>query len=100
MYQPNRMEYSSYVLAAYRTPWRVEPYLEVESMSARIGAIAAAVWATVGRRPKVPRDTPRRPQQHAAKRGLQRFSIPSEIAAPVRSSAAPSRRKPSTTSSE
>lgn len=32
VYQPNRMEYSGYVLAAYRTPWRLEPYLEVESM--------------------------------------------------------------------
>lgn len=31
-YQPNRVEYSGYFLAAYRTPWRLEPYLEVESM--------------------------------------------------------------------
>lgn len=32
VYQPNRVEYSGYILAAYRTPWRLEPYLEVESM--------------------------------------------------------------------
>jgi hypothetical protein len=32
VYQPNRLEYSGYVLAAYRTPWRLEPYLEVEAM--------------------------------------------------------------------
>lgn len=30
-YLPNRVELAGYVLAAYRTPWRIEPYLELES---------------------------------------------------------------------
>jgi len=30
-YLPNRTEWSGYALAAYRTPWRLEPYLSVES---------------------------------------------------------------------
>jgi hypothetical protein len=30
-YLPNRLEYAAYVLAAYRTPWRLEPYLEFET---------------------------------------------------------------------
>lgn len=30
-YLPNRREYAAYVLAAYRTPWRLEPYLEFET---------------------------------------------------------------------
>jgi hypothetical protein len=29
-YMPNRLEYAGYVLAAYRTPWHIEPYVEVE----------------------------------------------------------------------
>jgi hypothetical protein len=29
-YLPNRLEIDAYVLAAYRTPWRVEPYVQVE----------------------------------------------------------------------
>lgn len=32
-YLPNRLEYAGYVMAAYRTPWRVEPYLECEMSS-------------------------------------------------------------------
>jgi hypothetical protein len=32
-YLPNRLEWSAYVLAAYRTPWRVEPYVELELAS-------------------------------------------------------------------
>ena len=32
LYLPNRVEFSGYLLAAYRTPWRIEPYVEVESM--------------------------------------------------------------------
>jgi hypothetical protein len=32
-YLPNRLEYSGYVLAAYRTPWRLEPYAELEMSS-------------------------------------------------------------------
>jgi hypothetical protein len=31
-YLPNRMEFSGYILAAYRTPFRVEPYLQAELM--------------------------------------------------------------------
>lgn len=30
-YLPSRVELAGYILAAYRTPWRVEPYLEIES---------------------------------------------------------------------
>jgi hypothetical protein len=29
-YMPNRLEYAGYVLAAYRTPWHIEPYVEAE----------------------------------------------------------------------
>jgi hypothetical protein len=29
-YLPNRLEYAGYVLAAYRTPWHIEPYIEAE----------------------------------------------------------------------
>lgn len=29
-YLPNRLEWSTYVVAAYRTPWLVEPYLQAE----------------------------------------------------------------------
>jgi hypothetical protein len=29
-YLPNRLEYAGYVLAAYRTPWHIEPYVEAE----------------------------------------------------------------------
>jgi hypothetical protein len=32
-YLPSRLEWSAYVLGAYRTPWRIEPYLEVELAS-------------------------------------------------------------------
>jgi hypothetical protein len=31
-YLPNRLEFSGYVLAAYRTPYRIEPYVEAELM--------------------------------------------------------------------
>jgi hypothetical protein len=31
-YEPNRLEFSGYVLAAYRTPYRIEPYVEAELM--------------------------------------------------------------------
>lgn len=29
-YLPNRLEYAGYALAAYRTPWHIEPYVEIE----------------------------------------------------------------------
>jgi hypothetical protein len=32
-YLPNRLEYAGYVMAAYRTPWRLEPYVEAELAS-------------------------------------------------------------------
>jgi hypothetical protein len=32
-YLANRVEYATYFIAAYRTPWRVEPYLDVEVSS-------------------------------------------------------------------
>jgi hypothetical protein len=32
-YLTNRLEWSAYLLAAYRTPWRVEPYVELELAS-------------------------------------------------------------------
>jgi hypothetical protein len=32
-YLPNRVELAGYILAAYRTSWRIEPYLEIESAS-------------------------------------------------------------------
>lgn len=30
---PSRIEYEAYILAAYRTPWRIEPYLEADVSS-------------------------------------------------------------------
>jgi hypothetical protein len=30
-YMPNRLEWSGYVLAAYRTPWYVEPFIHIEA---------------------------------------------------------------------
>jgi hypothetical protein len=32
-YLPSRLEYNAYAMAAYRTPWRLEPYAEVEVSS-------------------------------------------------------------------
>jgi hypothetical protein len=44
-YLPNRLEYAGYVLAAYRTPWRIEPYVEAE-ISSRSNVIPR--WAGTG----------------------------------------------------
>jgi hypothetical protein len=43
---PNRLEYAGYAMAAYRTPWHVEPYVEAET-----AAKAAVVprWAGADR---------------------------------------------------
>jgi hypothetical protein len=32
-YLPNRLEYAAYALAAYRTPYRLEPFIEIETSS-------------------------------------------------------------------
>jgi hypothetical protein len=44
-YLPNRTEWAGYVLAAYRTPWRVEPYLQAESAINKAGILPR--WAGV-----------------------------------------------------
>lgn len=45
-FQPNRLEYAGYVLAAYRTPWHLEPY--VEAQTAQKSAVVPR-WAGRGR---------------------------------------------------
>jgi hypothetical protein len=42
---PNRMEYAGYVMAAYRTPWHLEPYVEAETSSK---AAVVPRWAGAG----------------------------------------------------
>lgn len=45
-YLPNRLEFSGYVLAAYRTPYRVEPYVEAEMMYHKSAVLPT--WAGAG----------------------------------------------------
>jgi hypothetical protein len=47
-YLPNRLEWSGYFLAAYRTPWKLEPLIEVEpgSKSAVLPAFAGSARAS------------------------------------------------------